>query len=408
MHEDQKSTVKQPLRGVYCTIVAQNYLPQALALYTSIREVEPDRDFTILVVDGERSDLENGRPRLTVASTTILGLSADSIQSLAMIYDVVEFSTAVKPLLLKHLLRSYEQAIYLDPDTFLVSPLAELEPLLDIHGVVLTPHFLEPILPGDSYISEVHSLTVGIHNLGFCAFGRSGIPFLDWWWTHLERECLIYPLLGVFVDQKWTDIGATLFSAFSLRHYGYNVGPWNLHERSFSHSSEGWPIAQTGEPLRLFHFSGFNPRDPAAISIRLNMNLKTAGIGSLALSELSADYAGRVLAAQDELGPAPIYGFARDSRGKTITKRTRRTYRKQLIEIGGGGKLPSPFDGDQSPAYRRWKRRSWPSRIALSAGDAAIAAKYAFPDEYNWMKRTLPSQFSWLRRRLLGATRVRR
>ena len=138
------------------------------------------------------------------------------------------------------------------------------------------------------------------------------------------------------------------------------------------------------------------------------MNMKTAGVGSLALSELSAEYAGRVLAAQEELGPAPSYGFARDSRGRTITKRTRRTYRKKLLEMGGGGKLPSAFDGNQSPAYKQWIRRSWLSRIALTAGDAAIAAKYAFPDEYNWMRRTLPTQFSWLRNRLLIATRVRR
>ena len=396
------------LRGVYCTVVAQNYLPQALALYSSIREIEPDRDFVILVIDADRQDLELDRPRLRVVSTAVLGLSAGEVRDLAMIYDVVEFSTAVKPLFLKEMLVSYEQAVYLDPDTFLVSPLAELEPLLDEWGIVLTPHFLEPIAPGDSYITEIHSLNVGIHNLGFCAVGRQAVPFLDWWWSHLERECLIYPLLGIFVDQKWTDIGATLFNAHSLRHYGYNVGPWNLHERTFDGEATDWTIQQSGDQLRLFHFSGFDPKDPDAISVRLNVSMKEAGVGSEALSDLSRRYAARVLDAQAILGPNPAYGYANDTRGKVILKRVRRVYRKELLAGERAHNLPSPFVPSESQAFRHWTRRVWLSKMGMSAGDAAIAVKYAFPDEYNRVRKSLPAQFSWLRKRLLQASRVRR
>ena len=396
------------LRGVYCTIVAQNYLPQALALYSSIREIEPDRDCVILVIDADRSALSIDRPRLTVATTAVLGLPAREVSDLATIYDVVEFSTAVKPLFLKHLLATYEQAVYLDPDTFVVSPLVELEPLLDEWGIVLTPHFLEPIEPGDTYISEVHSLTVGIHNLGFCAVGRQAIPFLDWWWSHLERECLIYPLLGIFVDQKWTDIGATLFNAHSLRHYGYNVGPWNLHERSFEGETSAWNIKQSGEKLRLFHFSGFNPEDPDAISVRLNFSMKEAGVGSEALTALSRRYAARVLDARAMLGASPRYAFEADTSGKLLNKRIRRAYRKELIAQGRAHNLPSPFQKGDARAFKKWKTRSWASRVSAGAGDAAIAMKYAFPDEYNSMKRILPAQFTWLRKRLLRALRVRR
>ena len=402
----RKSAVK--LRGVYCTIVAQNYLPQALALYSSIREVEPERDFVLLVVDAEREELEAIGTRLKVVSTSVLGLPDSQVRDLATIYDVVEFSTAVKPLFLKRLLEDYEQAVYLDPDTFVISPLTELEPLLDEKGIVLTPHFLEPIQPGESYISEVHSLTVGVHNLGFCAVGRKAVPFLDWWWSHLERECLIYPLLGIFVDQKWTDIGSTLYDAHSLRHYGYNVGPWNLHERSFGGPEEGWVIQQSGEALKLFHFSGFDPNDPDAISVRLNVSLREAGLGSDALSTLSHAYARQVLEAQAILGPSPRYGFETDTRGKILKKRVRRAYRKELLALGRDHDLPSPFIPEDAKSFRKWKRRSWRSRVGSGVGDTAIALKYAFPDEYGTLKRRLPSSFSWLRSRLLRASRVRR
>ena len=396
------------LREVYCTIVAQNYLPQALTLYASIRDTEPHRDMVILVIDAERPDLELGRPRLTMVSTSVLGMTDREVDDLAMIYDVVEFSTSVKPLLLKHLLSTYEYAVYLDPDTFVVSPLFEVEPLLDTWGIVLTPHFLEPIAPGEAYVSEVHSLTVGVHNLGFCAVGRKGIPFLEWWWSHLRRECLIYPLLGLFVDQKWTDIGATLFKVHSLRHYGYNVGPWNLHERSVDETPSGWVVRQSGEELRLFHFSGFDPEDPDAISVRLSFDMRGADLGSDVLSRLCFHYAQKVLDARNALGPSPSYRFGRSSDGKRLTSRTRRAYRKQLIAQEGNQQLPSPFSIDEAKAFKKWRRRSWPSRVGTSAADAAIALKYAFPEEFNRLKRVFPAQTAWLRKGLLRASRVRR
>lgn len=394
-------------RGVYCTVVAQNYLPQALALYSSVRAIEPDRELIILVVDADRRELEVGRSHLRIATTADLGISEREVLNLAAIYDVVEFSTAVKPLFFKSLLETYEQVVYLDPDTFLLSPLVELEPLVDEHGIVLTPHFLKPIPGRVTHISEVHSLTVGVHNLGFCAVGRTAIPFLDWWWSHLRRECLIYPLLGIFVDQKWTDVGATLFGAHSLQHFGYNVGPWNLHERSFSDVDGEWKLDSSEDHLRLFHFSGFNPDDPDAISIRLSLDMRGTDVGSPSLSALSRTYADAVLAARLELGPAPAYGFARDTRGQVITKRVRRAFRKSLLEREGWSP-PSPFLQSEVSKFRSWKRSSVSSRLGLTAGDAALAAKYVFPDEFSRVKTALPKQFRWVRQQLLSASKVRR
>jgi hypothetical protein len=395
-------------RVIYCTIVAQNYLPQALTLYSSIREVEPDRDLVILVIDADRSDLEAGRPHLRIATTSCLGISDREILELAAIYDVVEFSTAVKPIFLKSLLESHEQAVYLDPDTFLVAPLVELESLVGQWGIVLTPHFLEPIPAKVAHITEVHDLTVGVHNLGFCAVGRQAVPFLDWWWGHLERECLIYPLLGVFVDQKWTDVGSNLFGAHTLRHYGYNVGPWNLHERMFTKRDGHWTMERSGQPLRFLHFSGFDAADADAISERLNLDMRRAGVGSLSLSELSHVYAERIVAASEMLGASPPYRFGVDCGGRRITKRTRRAYRKALLKSSAPSSLPSPFLAGESRAFSTWRRRALLSRISLTAADAAIALKYGFPDEFSFVRRTMLRQFSWVREHLLSASRVRR
>ncbi|WP_203582283.1 hypothetical protein [Microbacterium hibisci] len=395
------------LAGVYCTIVAQNYLPQALALYESVRKHEPERDFVLLVVDGDRRELELDRPRLTVLGRNDLGIEAIEYDYLAMIYDVVELSTSVKPLLLRQLLNTYEQAIYLDPDMQVVSPLVELEPAVREHGVVLTPHFLKPIPPGSSYISEVHSLTVGVHNLGFCAVGRGGRDFLDWWWAHLERECLIYPLLGMFVDQKWTDVGANYFGAHSLRHAGYNVGPWNLLERHIDRDTSQFIVGEDGHHLRLLHFSGFNANDPEAISERLNADMHNV-TDSAAFRDLSRDYARTVLRIERELGSTVPYGFNRDSRGKSISKRLRRQYRADLLSSASATPLPSAFAPQAAEPFSAWRRSARVRKLGLAAGDLAIAAKYALPDTFGWFKRTFPKRFKSSRERLLSAANVRR
>lgn len=397
----------EPRSTVYCTVVAQNYLPQALALYDSIRNIEPDKELVILVVDGDRADLEVDRPGLRVVTTEILGLSKRDVLELAAIYDVVEFSTSVKPLFFKALLGDAETVVYLDPDMMVVTPLAELESLVAEHGIVLTPHFLQPIPRTAEHITEGHDLTVGIFNLGFCAVGRKAIPFLDWWWSHLERECLIYPLLGVFVDQKWVDVGANFFGAHSLRHAGYNIGPWNLHERRFEAAGDGYRLATSGDELRLMHFSGFDPADPEAISVRLSVDLREVGDEFPSLRELSHDYAAKVNAAQRMLGPSPEYGFARDGEGAALTKRTRRAYRKALLEAPEGRRPPSPFIGHEVARFRAWKRRALASRLGITLGDASIAAKYSFPDEFAVVKKRLPG-FGALRSRLLNAGRIRR
>jgi len=396
-----------PDRGVYCTVVAQNYLSQALALYSSIQSTEPDRQAVILVLDADRSDLAATRPNLKCVGTEVLSLTPRAVHELAAIYDVVEFATAIKPLFVKALLSEFEYVVYLDPDTYLVSPLLELPQLMKNEGIVLTPHFLEAIPPGESYITEVHSLALGIHNLGFCAFSHAAMPFLNWWWSHLERECLVYPLLGLFVDQKWTDVGAVLFNAHSIKHYGYNVGPWNLQERAFARRDGRLVMERTGEELRFFHFSGFTPSDPDAISERLNVALEQTGVKSTSVAILSRQYADELQKAAAELGEVGGYRFDRDTEGRRLTKRTRRAYRRELLR-NPRGTMPSPFLPEDAPAFRQWRIRSLGSQAFALIADLSIALKYVFPDQYEHFRRSAKGPFRRLRVMLLDASRMRR
>lgn len=361
---------------------------------------EPHRPLFVLVVD-DGPDLNVD---LRIVGPDFLPISRREFLRWAAMYDVVELCTALKPMFLATLLQGFDQVVYLDPDTFMVSPLAELPDLLAEHSILLTPHFLEAIAPGSQLLSEAHSLTVGAYNLGFCAVSRRAKPFLDWWHERLRFECLKYPLLGMFVDQKWMDVGSVLFGAHALRHYGYNVGTWNTHERPIE-CRDGYVVATAAGdvPLRLFHFSGFDPEDPTELSSRLGFSTSDFRSGE-GIDRLCREYSDAVIEGRADVGVAPTYGFARDSRGKRMTTRLRRAYRAALL---AGEEPPSAFDLDDREAFRRWRRRARKGVAKQAALDVALAAKYALPDEFEYAKK----RFGFSRRlraTLLEGPQIRR
>ncbi|KAA1396088.1 hypothetical protein [Aeromicrobium ginsengisoli] len=373
----------------YCTILTTNYLPKAMTLADSLRRHENGAGLKVLFSDVARDEDLPDVEGVECVSTASLGLSAREVQQLAMIYELVELATAVKPLLLKHLLDTTEAAVYLDPDTYLTSPMVELLPELEASegGILLTPHFLKPERP-DAKMGESHMLAVGIFNLGFCAVDRRAIDFLDWWWGHLSLECLYEPLAGLFVDQKWVDIGSTLFAARSLRHTGYNVGVGNLPERPLAADADGYYNSSNGERLRLFHFHAFDSRHPEKLSMRFEHSSRDDLAEDSAIRALCAEYA-EILSAHERSLPAPPpYPYANDSRGRHISRRLRRAYRQELPTRGH--ELPSPFVAAEAVAYDEWRRSAWKSVSKSFVGDTAKTARWLLPEEYDRVRKRFP------------------
>ena len=382
----------------YCTILARNYLPAALALAESLQRHGSRIALTIFLIDAtddtELPDAEGVR----WMHPGMLDLPERTVLELAMSYDLVEFATAVKPLVLGALLREHEQVAYLDPDLYLVAPMEELGAALAASGgILLTPHFLRPT-PPESQFSEGHLLHVGIYNLGFCAVDRRADEFLRWWWDHLRAECLHEPLAGLFVDQKWVDIGSVLFGASSLRHHGYNVGVANLHERPIARDADGYYIAGTSDRLRVFHFHSFDPRRPDELSTRFGQTSRLRSDNE-ALDALCRAYADVVLGKERELGPQPDYVYNSDTTGRRITRRMRHAYRVAALAEPGG--VPSPFVPTEAGEYGRWRHRAWPLAGRLMLSDVAKGMRCALPEEYANVKRRLPGLTASLRGRVV-------
>ena len=381
----------------YCTVLARNYLPKALALAESLRAAE-GADLHVLLIDAEGPDdvadlAAHDIPGVVLHGTDSLELGTTEVQRLVMSYELVEFATAIKPVFFAVLMRDHDAVVYLDPDTFVLSPMDELEPALagSASGILLTPHFLRPPTP-EALAGDGHLLHVGFHNLGFLAIDRRASDFLDWWWGHLRFECLDDPLGGLFVDQRWTDVGAFYFDATTWRHPGYNVGVFNLEERELKASGE--ELYVDGGALRLFHFHAFDPERPEEITTRVDVGDRL-NTDDAALAKLSRHYAERVLHWRSVVGEQPGYRYLTDSLGTRVSRGLRRAYRLESEHT----ELPSAFAPADRERYRAWRRKARPDRVRGAVDQAMKAGRAAAPDAALGIQRRFP--------RLIGAIRGR-
>lgn len=332
-----------------CTIIAKNYLAAARVLGESIREHHPEVDFHVLVVDATEGYLDPEAEPFEVLSPFEIGLP--DFERMAGIYQILELSTAVKPWLLKHLLGRSDDGVvlYLDPDIRLYGRIDDVFEASREHGIVLTPHNTEPI-PRDGFKpAEQDILVAGAYNLGFIGLGRSESAdfLLDWWAERLERDCISDPQNGLFVDQRWIDLIPGLAEDHMLlRDPGFNLAYWNLATRKVVKGESGG-YRVNGEPLRLFHFSGFDPKRPHMLSkyqdrIRLP--------DEPALAELCADYAEALWATGHEQSSTWPYNYDETHSGIALNPLLRDAYRDATADDVTG----SLFDAAGEQEFLDW------------------------------------------------------
>ncbi|MBN9379220.1 MAG: hypothetical protein J0H74_00560 [Chitinophagaceae bacterium] len=245
------------------TLCSNNYLAQAKVLADSARQFQPDWTFLIGLVDKKDPSIpyqDFGFEIIEVAQME------PRINILSQKYSILELSACVKPSFFEYLFgqRKAERVIYMDPDTLIYSPLEAVDHLLSEHNIVLTPHILSPIPMDGLSPDEPLFLNYGLYNLGFLALKKTTetLRFLRWWRERTYQKGYDNPARGLFTDQLWINFAPLYFEGVAiLKHPGYNMGPWNLHERSLR-ETEGLLYLESGEPLVFYHFSGFKPAVP--------------------------------------------------------------------------------------------------------------------------------------------------
>lgn len=276
------------------TICSNNYLAHAKTLGDSFLEYHPEAKFIIGLVDKLDASFD-----YTVFSKFIIipveELQIPGFEDLNTKYNIVELNTAVKPFYFHHLFTVFkpEKLLYIDPDILVCSHFDEVFDVLDKKNIVLTPHICKPI--DDEYApTDYHTLRGGVFNLGFIAFSQyeKVKEFLDWWGARVVKYGFADFSRNMFYDQVWINYVPTLFdNYYILKHPGYNMANWNLHERELSVKEEKYFVNEE-YPLRFFHFSSYKfdkPEQICSYLTRFDFNTRPD------LLLLFADYQQRIL-----------------------------------------------------------------------------------------------------------------
>jgi glycosyltransferase involved in cell wall biosynthesis len=365
-----------------CTIIARNYAAHARVLARSFAATHPDGHCSVLVVDDEDGYLDPTAEPFELIRLDEIGLPDP--ERMAAFYNVLELSTAVKPWLLRHLLDrdGVEAVTYLDPDIRVEDSLKEADNLAIKHGAVLTPHLTAPLPRDGRKPSERDIMVAGSYNLGFVSLGADGRiagPLLDWWSERLEDECLIDPVNGLFVDQRWIDLAPGMWPGISvLRKPAYNVAYWNLPQRQLEVDDDGYRV--DGESLRFFHFSGYDPRRPDELSKYQN---RIALRSDLALSRICDEYGEELLEAGFENAIAWSYGWGATGDGVRLDEITRELYREGVESGRYTGSVFTTADAARFAKYLRetvYDGAAPVSRYATALWESRPDLRKSFPD----------------------------
>lgn len=251
---------------IFFTIVAWNYISYAATLMTSIARVHPMSRRYVIVCDHPANN-----PNIPLDAEIIYpaDIEIPDVRTMEFVYDVMEFSTAIKPYAFLYFHKNYIGAhvLYTDPDLYLVKPLDHVfDALSRGAGLVLTPHMMRPLQDG----KQPDDLTImksGIYNLGFLGTRaeEETLLFLRWWADRCRRDAIVDIANNKFTDQRWVDLApAFVGSAYILRHPGYNIAYWNLAGRKITKRRKDYK--SNGENIHFLHFSGVVPSNSRVLS----------------------------------------------------------------------------------------------------------------------------------------------
>jgi hypothetical protein len=326
--------VLRPMRAG--TIVASNYSAMARVLGESFLDHHPGSTFHVLVIDELDADFGD---RIQVARLADLDLDVAVLDVMKTIYDVMEFATAVKPSFLRFLLAidAHEDAVacYLDPDIVVYANFDDVVESAATHGIVLTPHVLEPIPRDGLNASEGTIMQSGMYNCGFLAVSAAGMAFLNWWDERLRFDAVVDFENSYFTDQRWVDWVPSLFEYVICRDPGMNIAWWNIHERPVD--ADGPAPTVNGVPVRFIHFSGYDPTQPDVLSKHQGELPRVAHVAGTGVRTLADDYAQRLIGFGHVDRRRSEYPWNTSVQGVELTTEVRRLVRTSILaELGEG------------------------------------------------------------------------
>ena len=245
-----------PQQTTAYTIITPNYLAHAKALQQSYIKHNQGSNFIICVI-GEQQHL----PATEGCKFVFLNeLNDQRIDGMLQRYQPFELSCALKPYYALHIFNQYssvERLIYLDGD---IHVFGKIEQQTEA-AITITPHRTRYVnyLPGLDNFSTTELLRYGVYNAGYYELLRKEetFKFLNWWAMLLEEYAFSLPDKHIFTDQLWLSVIHSFFDdVYINKKPGYNVGFWNLIERTVTEDKGSYFV--NNEPLVFYHYSRYN------------------------------------------------------------------------------------------------------------------------------------------------------
>ncbi len=260
------------------SIITPNYIPQALTLYSYIKESNPGTSHLVLIIgesDCVSQDLPDGPE--WIYWDMIYG--REERLRLAREYVPFELACVTRGRFHHYLAtqRSFEKWIMLDVDIGVLSRLDPVWQALDSGCIVLTPHASKPVSTQQVIPHEENILKSGLFNGGVVGMKRSATAKQASQWLSERLEAYGHAYAhrqgtGLpncpdfeFVDQIWLNLMYLYFRTETaiLSKETCNLGHWNIHQGELE-IRDGLAYFN-GERVVIAHFSGLPPKKDLAV-----------------------------------------------------------------------------------------------------------------------------------------------
>jgi glycosyltransferase involved in cell wall biosynthesis len=206
---------------------------------------------------------------------------------------------------------------------------------------------------------------------------------LTYWKERLRRDAIIDVGKMLFTDQRWIDF-IDCFPHIVLRDPSCNVAYWNLWGRSVAQANG--TVLVDGVPLKIFHFSGFNPQTPEVLSVHQGDRPRVLLSEHPILAELCQSYAKKLLADGYLEHQLIRYGWSNTDTGLHMDQMLRLIWRSALIDADQTGRPPppGPFEADGGLAFAEWVQDS-------ASGSGVSRYEYALWSQHVDLQQAFPN-----------------
>lgn len=349
---------------VIFTIASRNHLHRARALLASVAAHVPEASRALVLADSAESYFDPRAEPFKIIAGESLGLT--NYRNLAFAMDAMTLCCLLKPVAASHLIGTgASKVIYLDSDSLLYARPDALLAALDERPHLLSPHLLSAAQNSAMAVTTMRS---GAFNGGLFAVNDSepARRFLAWWQANTSSPQKMR--VEWSHDQGWLNHVPALFpEGVILRHPGYNVACWNLHEREVVGNASAARV--NGEPLVMFHFSHFDRHLPRALTGRLQTSFAAPND---TVQALLADYAEKLASSGADTCERWPYEYGCFSDGKRIRAEHRYYFQDRIaahlpagadpfdanLRVKGFGGLTSLYHADHAATrlIRTWRQ----------------------------------------------------